>query len=451
MRCVRGVLMCLALAAPVVVGCGGGDGEIAGTSAQSEVDLEQYVGVEMWAVAEALVAELGPAVAPTAVAFALDRGYSAAQIAGAALRADGTIDGVEPEFALAGVFSDLPPIVDGVAASAGESVVGESIGGRRSSKSARRFVASADEQVTADEWVRGVAGEFLIFMAGPSSPAEVPADEQAEVQADGDRAGIVMIALVLGLADAGYSTEQIVHGIVFDEFELGLILEVPLSCWYLRNSDGRIIRPARPAGDAFVQTQLCWDLLPQFDELEQADQIDQVDEVGDVEQVEQVAPTESDTPLGDQPSMLHGSYRGSIDIAGVYRQIGFVGDHLDLLRVWDNEVVAEFADGGLVSLSGSARSSYPEQLRDDGGTCGQDAYWEVIGDPAEFAATAEGFEVPVRWRQQWTSVCTGWSDREEENDNLVLGVGRLESDGTIRFALLVEDDWSLELFVLARE
>ena len=230
---IRGLLMALAL---VTAACGSdSDG-----AAKTSVAVQDLVPTEALAVAQTIVTDLGPEPATVAVGYALDRGYTAPQIVAAAtthtLHADGTIDGAAPEHPVWGLFADLPATGPAGLRSGGGDQLAVSAG-------------TGAEQVTKDEFTRGLARNFESYMEGPSAVA------------DGEDLTPIRIAVILGLADAGYSAEQIILGIALDEWALGLVptggpFEEEL-CWHLRDTNDELIRPALPAKERFTPTRAC--------------------------------------------------------------------------------------------------------------------------------------------------------------------------------------------------
>lgn len=232
----------------VAVSCGGDGSVFDASTTTAPPEGADLVDADALAVGEAVVDRLGPEPGMLAVGYGLDRGYTAGQIAGAAtsgtLRADGTITGVEPELPLWGIFADLPEI----GASGG--------GGER----AAQTLAYADEigQVTATDWTRGLAGEFDAHVSGQPASSLDEADQNMAT---------VMIALILGLSDAGYSADQIILGIAADEWVLGFIPREdlgPTLCWHLRDADGYFVRPARTPTGSFPSTAACRGVLEQL-------------------------------------------------------------------------------------------------------------------------------------------------------------------------------------------
>jgi len=242
-------LVPLVLALAVVAASCGGNSTVFHTSTTTAAPGADLVDAEALAVAEAIVADLGSDPAMLAVGYALDRGYTAGQIAGAGrdgtLQADGTVTRVEPELPLWGIFADLPE-------------VGASGGG--GARVAARPLAYAEEaeRVHAADWTRGLATNFDALISGQPAPSLDEADQNMAT---------VMIALILGLSDAGYSADQIILGIASDEWVLGFISREdlgPTLCWHLRDADGYFVRPARTATGSFPRTAACRDALEQL-------------------------------------------------------------------------------------------------------------------------------------------------------------------------------------------
>jgi len=248
MRLRRLVPLLLALA--VVASSCDGDGTVFDTTTTAATPGADLVDAEISGVAEAIVADLGPEPGILAVGYALDRGYTASQIAdgglSGGLQADGTINGVQPALPLWEIFADLPP------------ANGSGAGG--STRTISRVLGFADEpnpygtQITAEQYVHFLGLEFEAVMSGrptpsaPSSGGSSTTTTEPEAPDDQERATI-MIGLIVELSDLGYSAEQIILGIVLGEVRMTLIPTGlgPAGCWLLEDAaDGRVIRPALP-------------------------------------------------------------------------------------------------------------------------------------------------------------------------------------------------------------
>jgi hypothetical protein len=251
----------------VAVSCGDAGSVFETASTTSAQPIEALVDAEALAAAQMIVADLGPEPAVLAVGYALDRGFTAGQIADAGLArtlmTDGTIIGGQPELGLQGIFSNLPPTGGGAT------------GGGSRITSALTHLADEPEpaepnpyevQITADQWLTGLGiegGRVLSGLPTPSAPSaagssttttEPPAPDERE------RAGI-MIALIVELSDLGYSAEQIILGIVLGEVRITLIASDlgPTGCWLLEDSaGGGVVRPTLPMlPGAFSATRQC--------------------------------------------------------------------------------------------------------------------------------------------------------------------------------------------------
>ena len=253
------VLLALAV---VAASCGGDNGVFdTGTTAAAS-EAESLVGPGALAVAEAIVADLGPDPAILAVGYALDRGYTAGQIAdgglSGGLQADGTIDGVQPALPVWGIFADLP------------EVGGSGGGGARVAAPILGFTDEPnpyDVPIRADQYLAALGIEFEAVMSGRPTPSAPSAGGSSttttEPRAPDDRArATIMIGLIVRLSDLGYSAEQIIIGIVLGEVRMRVLpTEFGLDgCWLLEDaSDGSLVRPALPvlADPSFIDTGEC--------------------------------------------------------------------------------------------------------------------------------------------------------------------------------------------------
>lgn len=306
MRATRMVPLLLVLM--VVAASCGGDGSVFETgSTTSAPQMEDLVDAEALAAAEMIVADLGPEPGMVAVGYALDRGYTAAQIAEAGLsgelRADGTIDGVEPGLPLWGIFADLPE-----ASGAGAG------GGTRTGQPMLGF---ADEpnpyevQIRADQWTTSLATEAdrvfsgLATPSAPSSGGSTTTTTEPPLPDEADRA-VVMIALIMQLSALGYSAEQIVLGIVLGEQHPELVGTSlgPTACWMLRGStDGRVIRPALP-----------WSASPLFPET--AECREAIDRLAPPDTSSSTTSSSTTTTTVDADGIQDGTYLGDIRVTG---------------------------------------------------------------------------------------------------------------------------------------
>lgn len=243
----------------------GGDGSFSeGSTTTAAAETEDILDAGARAAAEMIVADLGPEPGMVAVGYALDRGYAAGQITEGAqshsLRADGTIDGVEPELPAWGIFSDLP-----------------GAGGSGAGGGSRALVRRADDpaepnpyaaQITKDQWVTGLAAEADRVVSGlptPSAPSSGGSTTTTRPETRDELEATIMIGLITELAALGYSAEQIILGIVLGEVRMTLVPTGlgPAGCPLLENSaDGSTVRPALAAlTDAFVGTSVCREVI----------------------------------------------------------------------------------------------------------------------------------------------------------------------------------------------
>jgi hypothetical protein len=241
--------------------CGGEGSVFEGSATTTTEHLRDLVDAEALTLGEAIVGDLGPEAAPLAVAYALDRGYTAAQIAdgarAGALQADGTISGFAPELPLWGIFSDLP---------ANGSATG---GGSRTATALARRSGEPNPyrvQITKDQWLTGLAAEADRVFSGlptPSAPSSVgstttttepPAPDETE-------RATIMIGLIIDLSNLGYSAEQIILGIALGEVRIAAVPsgQGPVGCWLLQDSaGGGVIAPALPVlAEALPGTAPC--------------------------------------------------------------------------------------------------------------------------------------------------------------------------------------------------
>lgn len=244
MRSTRLVPLLLVLAL-MAASCGG-DGSVFGTSSTAPTTpIEDLVDAEALVAAEVIVGDLGPEPGMLAVGYALDRGYTAGQIAAAArshtLQAHGTITGVEPALPLWGVFSDLP---EATGATGGGNPAGFALGRRADDPDEPN---PYELRITKDQWVAGLQAEADLVFSGPAAP---PAPSSGGSPATSAERATIMIGLIIDLSDLGYSAEQIILGIALGEVRLAAVPtgQGPIGCWLLQDSaGGGVIRPALPA------------------------------------------------------------------------------------------------------------------------------------------------------------------------------------------------------------
>lgn len=268
---VRLLLACAVLVVPGVSACGDDGTESGGDATETPVVIEELVSADALAVAEAIVADLGPEPAMVAVGYALDRGHTAAQIVAAAsersLRADGTIDGVSPELVSWGLFADLP-----VVGPAGLRSVPR--GGASTLMITSKSMPLAE--ITAADWLTGLAAEFDAVVSGRStvsapSAGRIITEPLPPDDGSGEMATI-MIGAVVELSAQGYSAEQIITGILLGEMGVSVVASGwgPIGCWQLRSSaDGSVIRPSSPPLDGVLEgTTTCRAALDDMAEAE---------------------------------------------------------------------------------------------------------------------------------------------------------------------------------------
>lgn len=306
----------------ITVSCGG-DGSVFETGSTTSLpQVEDVVNAEARAAAEMIVADLGPEPGMLAVGYALDRGYTAGQIAAGgregALQADGTIVGVEPAVHLWGLFSDLP-------------AAGGSTGGGRDAPGWLLALAEDPDQVDADSWKRGLAANFDTLISGPAG---------SPLSAEDQDMAVVMIALILGLADMGYSADQIILGIAADEWALGWIPTTHWLCWHLRDAQGNIIAPARPAGGSFPDTEVC---RPLIDEASSSSTTSSTTTTS--------TSTTTTTAAPDPDGIANGVYTGDVRlVADVGAPVYELSDTLTELEVTDDAVRATVEFTARVSI-----------------------------------------------------------------------------------------------------
>jgi len=322
----------------------GGDGSVfeGSTTTTSPAEVEDLVDAEALAAGEAIVAALGADAALFAVGYALDRGYTAAQITegsrAGALQADGTITGVEPVLPLWGIFSDLPEA--------------SGSGGGNPTGSALTHLADEPEpaepnpyevRITRDQWVTGLAAEAdrvfsgLATSSAPSSGGSTTTTTQPPVADEGERATI-MIGLIIDLSDLGYSAEQIILGIALGEVRITAIpsAQGPIGCWLLQDSaGGGVIPPALPAlPGALESTDACRQAI---DRLAPPD-------TGS-------SSTTTTTAAADPDGIANGIYTGEVWLAGeVGAPVYELSDTLTELEVTDDAVRATVEFTARVSI-----------------------------------------------------------------------------------------------------
>jgi len=242
----------------------GGEGSVFETGSTTSAPATQdLVDAQARDAAEMIVADLGPEPGMLAVGYALDRGFTAGQMADAGLEGtlmtDGTIIGGEPELGLQGIFSDLPQT--------GGSATG---GGSRITPALERLADDPDPaepnpyevQITKDQWVAGLQAEAdLVFsgLAAPSAPSS-GGSTTTTTEPDGHERATIMIGLIVELSDLGYSAEQIIVGIALGEVHVVVVATGmgPTGCWLLRSeTDGGVIRPTGPALSSLRRTDEC--------------------------------------------------------------------------------------------------------------------------------------------------------------------------------------------------
>lgn len=224
--------------AVVASGCGGDDGSVLGpgpadSDSMADGDLRVEIDPGVMTVAQTIVARLGPGRGFDAVALALDAGYGVGQIAdgGAVLKAEGTIPGVEPSGARSGLFALL--FDNGVVLAAGAGFL----------------LAGGDDL------------EFLRARFRTASSASGAESEEA--------ISAFMVGALLHLVAAGYSLDQIVEGIVFQEVRLTswnpYSWNSDFACFALAADDGTLVAPAQvpPAWEIWEDADRChqriWD------------------------------------------------------------------------------------------------------------------------------------------------------------------------------------------------
>jgi len=294
----------------------GGDGSVFETGSTTSVPrFQDLVGAEALAAAEMIVADLGPEPGMLAVGYALDRGFTAAQIADAGLArtlmTDGTIIGGEPALGLQGIFSDLPQ-TGGSATGGGGRVA--AVGMRRADEPDPAEPNPYEVRITKDQWVAGLAAEADRVVSGlatpsaPSSGGSTTTTTEPPVADEGERATI-MIGLIIDLSDLGYSAEQIILGIALGEVRIAAVpsAQGPVGCWLLQDSaGGGVIAPALPVvTGALPGTSVCRQAL---------DRLAPPDTEGST-----TTTTTTATP-GDADGIPDGLYTGIVEVTGEVSQ-----------------------------------------------------------------------------------------------------------------------------------
>ncbi|MCB2224136.1 MAG: hypothetical protein KQH83_08175 [Actinobacteria bacterium] len=226
----------------IVLAVSGGSPE----PAAGESVVVEPLEADVLGVVDAIAGRLGDEPGLLATAYALDRGYDAAQITGGAsagtLLADGTIAGATPVLPAAGVFSDLPD----AAASPGVQAV----------LAAWHAADGPIAPITSDQWTWGVATEFEAILDGRATPSapSVATQPSPELTWAGFATGVIAT-----LADQGYSADQILLGIVAGEVRLDSVGTGtgPVGCWFLQAQDGTVVAPERSLIGGFGSTKPC--------------------------------------------------------------------------------------------------------------------------------------------------------------------------------------------------
>jgi|GEM_PF-3617391 len=243
-----------AVVALATAACGGGASvfTVSSEAAGGPVRLS----AEAIEVAGAVADSLGPEPGLLAVGYALDRGYTSAQIASGAqagqLSAGGVIAGVDPALPPWGIFAALPtrsaaPSRDGEAAAAG-------------SGGAARAALHSPGSITGEELLRQAALEFGLATGESGGTISV---ERPGGRAEDLPWAVFMTGLIVDLAEVGYTAEQILLGIVLTEVRLETMPSGigPVGCWLLREAGGRLIPPDGPRLGAFTSSLHCRNAL----------------------------------------------------------------------------------------------------------------------------------------------------------------------------------------------
>jgi hypothetical protein len=299
----------LLLALAIVASSCGGNGTVFDTSTTKAPPGAGFVDAEISGVAEAIVADLGPEPGMLAVGYALDRGYTAGQIADGGLsgdlRADGRINGVQPALPLWGIFADLPP-ADG-------SGTG---GGARTASRVLGFAHEPnpyDVPIRADQYLAALGIEFEAVMSGRPTTSAPSAGEVSTTTTDPPAPGdpeqaTIMIGLIIDLSDLGYSAEQIILGIVLGEVRMTMTAGSlgAIGCWVLEDSaDGSVIPPALPVlPGAFADAGQC------------REEIDRLTATGTDDSTTTSTTTTSTTTTTDAHGIQDGLYVGEVYVIG---------------------------------------------------------------------------------------------------------------------------------------
>ncbi len=219
----------------MATGCGG-DGTGGSIAFQSDLEIPG-LDDEVLVAAGALAADVGDDAVFGAVAEALDRGYTVAQLVEAAgkgiVTRDGLIEGVEPAGESFGLILGSDPDGGG---NAFPIVL-----------AAPQLVAAAwADPVTADELEEAMASSRDIY------------DLDVE-----DADSIALVAVLLHLIDMGYSFDQVVEGVIFGEMSLALTPADSGSsiCFALVDGRRKVVMPERNPGGAFIEATVCRNLV----------------------------------------------------------------------------------------------------------------------------------------------------------------------------------------------
>ena len=228
----------------LVAACSSNDGASDGTTAPESERTAATLQAEIESAADALIDQWGSdRDAFFGVVWSLDAGYSAAQIIAAAaderMRVDGAIAGsnggvLEPEYEPTGLL-ELPEID---AARFGP-VVAVAAPGIRSA------LGRLADDTPSNAKVTGLGLLQEAFDGG------LAAFERSEEQAVLDRLDRQVTFLVLDLALRGYSTQQILEGLMVGSIIVHV--EDDIKCVYVATTDRTTVRPVRPPADIFIE------------------------------------------------------------------------------------------------------------------------------------------------------------------------------------------------------
>jgi len=394
-------------------------------------------------VGNAIVDLHGPDAGVAATLYALDAGYSVAQLTVAALDgtlgADGSITGVGP---LEGGQGVITAPVEGI---------------RRSTdapeRSAEEVQREIERKLTTLETIQllgaplGVGGDIAYDDVFPSGSSTSDASEP-ELDPAAKEAAAATIGVMVSLVDVGYSLDQVVNGFIFGEAAVAIGVDrsgeenpnsfsidgAPVApCFTLRDATGQVIMPAGTGTNMLLASTTCGRAIRAG--TISFDGIDRLRNGSEVSTTSTASSADVEVDGGsEQAQGIDGRYVGSLDNPGSIYDVEVGDNRVEVVVEGGN--VTEFSLG----VSGRYSACFGGYGVEDEVSCTVWLTWDMALSGGPVVISEGSTDVPVTATQVYTdceselaSECKDLDETQVEMATVRISITEETMTGSILF------------------